>query len=106
MWSLKLRTALYFEYEEELYAILTNEDDSDEDSDDFEVCVLKVEATDDGEEFVEPDEDKIPELQRIVEEILLEMDECCCGDECDCEHGDIECDCDHHHDDDCGCGRH
>ena len=88
--SITLQVVDYFEFEDELYAILMNECDcDDEDCDEVEVCVLKVEEGEDGETFIEPDEEKFPDLQQIVEKILCEADECCCGED--------DCDCDHHH---------
>lgn len=93
--TLTLEVLDYFEYEDGLYAILANTEGCDEDSDEMEVCVLKVIETEDGQEFVEPDESLIPELQEIVERIFEEMDECGCDDD--------DCGC---HDDDCGCGHH
>lgn len=93
--TLTMEVLDYFEYEDTLYAILTNADSYDEESDDFEVCVLKVTETEDGQVFEEPDESKIPDLQAIVERIFEEAE--CCDDDCDCDHH-------HHHHDGCGCG--
>lgn len=101
--TIELAICDYFEYEDEMYVILADEGD-DENEEEVEVCVLKVLRTDEGEEFVEPDEEKIPELQRIVEKIFFETDGCDCGcedDDCDC-HDDDDCDCGcchHHHED-------
>lgn len=92
--TITLQVLDYFEYEGDLYGILTNacEDDDIEDDEEIEVCVLKVIEGEDGEEFVEPDEAKFPELQSIVEKILSEDcecdDDCCCDDGCDCHHHD------------------
>ncbi len=100
--TIELAICDYFEYEDEMYVILADEGD-DENEEEVEVCVLKVLRTDEGEEFVEPDEEKIPELQRIVEKIFFEADGCDCGcedDNCDC-HDDNNCGC--HDDDNCGC---
>ena len=90
----------YFEYEGETYGILVNEEtfENEEDEDgELEVCVLRVITHENGEEeFVEPDEKIVPELQRIVDKIFEEDFECDCDDD--------DCDCHHHDDDDCGCG--
>lgn len=95
--SLTLEVLDYFEYEGGLYAILVNEDTYDEESDDMEVCVLKVIDEDGGQKFIEPEDEIIPELQAIVERIFEDASECE-NDDCGCGH--------HHHDDDCGCGHH
>ena len=87
--TLTLQVVDYFEFEEQLYAILVNDEEYSEDTEDLEVCVLRVEETADGQNFVEPDESKIPDLQAIVEQIFAEEAEHCCEDD--------DCDCGHHH---------
>lgn len=103
--TIELAICDYFEYEGDMYVILADEAGG-EDDEETDVCVLKVIKTDDGEEFTEPDEEKIPELQRIVEKIFYEADDCDCdcdNHDCDCDCGDHDCDCDNH---DCDCDDH
>lgn len=94
--TLTLAVVDYFDYEGELYAILVDPEDDGE-SEEVSVCVLRVIEHDDSQEFVEPDESKVPQLQAIVERIF--------DSECDCD--DCGCDCEdghhHHHHCDCGC---
>ena len=94
--TLTMEVLDYFTYEDTLYAILTNADTYDEESDDFEVCVLKVTETEDGQIFEEPDESKIADLQAIVEKIFEEADCECDDDDCGCSHH-------HYHHDGCCC---
>lgn len=81
----------YFTYKDELYALLCDDCDCDDDEceceESDEIYVLKVIEGEDGEEFVEPDDDIFPELEKIVGKILDgEYDTCCDDDDCDCGH--------------------
>lgn len=87
----------YFEHEGQEYAVLmdlTAQEDEDCDCQaEQDVYIMKVVVTDDIEEFLPADEDKMEELTAIVEQLLSE--------ECDCDCEDEDCDCD---EEDCGCG--
>lgn len=95
----ELEVVDYFDYEEQEYAVLvdptTCECDDEDCECETEVYIMKVVVTDDMEEFLPADDDKMDALSAIVEERLASFDEeCGCEDEC--EEG-CDCGCDHCH---------
>lgn len=90
----------YFEYEEQEYAILSDPEETEEES--YEVYIMKVVLNGEEEEFLPADEDKMDVLAEIAEELLAgEEEDCDC--DCDCE-GDCDCDCDCEGEKECSCG--
>lgn len=99
----ELEIITYFDYNDNEYAILADlcecEDEECEEETGF--YIMRVVETEDGEEFVQPDEADMDALTEAAEKILEE--ECCCDcDDCDCDDCDGECDCEG----ECNCGCH
>ena len=85
----------------EFFSLISPVTDDEEESGD--VCIFKVEQTDDGEEKLIAVEDEIladavfEEFMRAYANYEFE-DGCGCGHEhCDCDHDHEHCDCDHDH---------
>ena len=90
----------YFEHEGQEYAVLMDlnaagcecEDEECDCEGEQDVYIMKVVVTDDIEEFLPADEDKMDVLAAIVEQRLSEECDCDCEDDgCGCGCG---CDCD------------
>ena len=109
------------ELDGEFYSLISPVTDDEEEAGD--VCIFKVEQTEEGEEMLTAVEDETV-ADAVFEEFMrayasseyAEGCDCCHGDcdhehgECDCNHDDCnhehgECDCDHDHDK-CKCGHH
>ena len=93
----------YFDYKGNEYAVLidANEDFGCEDEEcecEHSVYIMRivVNEAEDTEEFVPPADEDMDDLIEIVQ-ARMEEDDCCCGEDCDCE----EC-----KDEDCDCGCH
>ena len=98
----------YFFYKGDEYAILADcacececGDEECEDEEEGGLYIMKIIVSEDGatEEFVPPEDEDMDELIEIAENELCE-DDCCCGDDCDCDCEHDHCDHDHC---DCGC---
>ena len=87
----------YFDFEEQEYAVLVDPATADAEAEETEVYIMKVVVNGEYEEFLPADEDKMDQLEKVVEQRFEEMDEAC---ECDCD------ECADEHDHDCGCGCH
>ena len=87
----------YFEYEDEVYAVLEDLSASDDNECTDEECthdhehdvyIMRVVENGDMQEFLPADEDKMEELIAVVEQLWSE-EGCDCEEECD------GCDCEH-----------
>ena len=90
----------YFDFEEQEYAVLVDPATADAEAEETEVYIMKVAVNGEYEEFLPADEDKMDQLEKIVEQRFEEMDEAC-EDGCECECDDHDCGCGDHG---CGCG--
>lgn len=90
----------YFDYKDDEYAILADcgcaecEDENCDECGDGEgglyIMRIIVNEENNTEEFVPPADEDMDALIELAEQLLSD-DECCCGDDCDCD--DHHCDC-------------
>lgn len=86
----------YFDYEGQEYAVLLDPETEGDEDEAAEVYIMKVVVDGDMEEFLPADEELMPKLTEIVEQMFEEWDdECEC--DCDCEEHHCDCGCDHQH---------
>lgn len=78
----------YFDYEDQEYAVLLDPETEGNEDEPAEVYIMKVVVDGDMEEFLPADEDKMPKLTEIVEQMFEEWE-----DDCDCDCDDDGCDC-------------